>query len=175
MTYNSNPASLQFDKIVITASAGVFILDPNTNSVSTTVANPSSVFSNGARIIYSPTDDKYYAASLSNNRLVVLSIATATTFTATFVSNNLFLNDLRIDDTNDLLFTFPLEGGTGQNVLVKVFKKSTMQQIIAFRTSCFGGAGSQAGNGAIDLLNKRIFLTGRNAVANGTISVIRYL
>jgi len=175
MAYNSNVASLQFDKIVITAAAGVFILDPLTNTVSTTLANPSSVFSSGARIFYSATDDKYYAASLVNNRVVVLSIATATTFTATFVGNNLFLNDIKIDDANDLLFTFPLEGGTGQNVLVKVFKKSTMTQIIAFRTSCVGGNGSQSGNGAIDLVNKRIFLTGRNNTANSTVSVIRYL
>lgn len=175
MAYNSNVASLQFDKIVITAAAGVFILDPTTNLVSTTLANPSSVFSSGARILYSATDNKYYAASLVNNRVVVLSIATATTFTATFVGNNLFLNDIKIDDTNDLLFTFPLEGGVGQNVLVKIFKKSTMTQIIAFRSSCFGGAGSQAGNGAIDLLNKRIFLTGRNTASNGAVSVIRYL
>lgn len=175
MAYNSNPASLQFDKIVITAQNGVFILDPNTNSVSTTVANPSSAFNSGGRILYSATDDKYYATSLSNNRVVVLSIATATTFTALFLGNNLFLNDLKIDETNDLLFTFPLEGGTGQNVLVKVFKKSTMTPIISFRTSCFGGAGSQAGNAAIDILNKRIFVTGRNSVANSTVSVIRYL
>ncbi len=174
MAYNSNPASLQFDKIVITAQNGIFILDPNTNSVSTTVANPSSAFSSGSRILYSATDDKYYAASQVNNRIVVLSIATATTFTATFLGNSLFINEIRIDETNDLLFAFPVEGGAGQNVLVKIYKKSTMAPIIAFRTSCYGGT-SQAGNAAIDLLNKRIFLTGRNTAANSAVSVIRYL
>lgn len=175
MALNTNVSSLQFDKIVVCSSGGVSILDPNTNAISTTVANPGSVFSTGRFIRYSPSDDKYYAASRANNRLVVLSIATATTFTATFNSNNLFLMDCAVDDANDLLFTFPMEGGAVESILVKVYQKSTLTPIVAFKTSCLGGQSSESGFHAIDLLNKRLFVVGRNAQANGAVSVIRYL
>lgn len=175
MALNTNSSSLQFDKIVVCASAGVAILDPNTNTITTTVANPSSVFNGGRYIQYSASDDKYYAASRANNRLVVLSIDTATTFTATYIPNNLFLMDCAVDDANDLLFTFPMENGSTGNVLVKMYKKSTLTPLVAFKTSCLGGASSQSGFHAIDLLNKRIFVVGRTGQPNGAVSVIRYI
>lgn len=175
MALNTNSSSLQFDKIVVCGAGGVAILDPNTNTITTTVVNPGSAFNVGRYIQYSAADDKYYAASQANGRIVCLSIDTATTFTATFIPNNLFLMDCAVDDANDLLFTFPMEGGGLESILVKVYQKSTLTPIVAFKTSCFGGAGSQSGFHAIDLLNKRLFVVGRNNQPNGAVSVVRYL
>lgn len=173
MALNTNPASLQFDKIVIGAQSGICIFDPSTNSISTTVANPSSAINVARFLEYSSVDDKYYLVSTSNSRLVVLSIATATTFTATFISNQQNLTTVVIDDANDYLFTFPLFSSGSAIISAKMFKKSTLEPIVTINPLTQGGAANTSGLGLIDLSNNRIFMVGRNA-STASVSILRY-
>jgi hypothetical protein len=176
MALNTNPSSLQFNKIVVSAGGGIFIVDPTTNTVSTTLANPSSAISNGRFIIYSPVDDIYYVPSFSNSRLVILSIATATTFTATSLRNQQNISSVLIDEANDYLFMFPLAStGSGPiNLAAKMFKRTTLEPIVTIAPTNLTGAGGSAGFVSMDLPNNRIFLVGRNA-SFGSVSILRYL
>ena len=174
MALNTNSLSSQFDKIVIAAQSGICIFDPTTNAVSTTVANPSSAISSAAFLTYSSIDDKYYVASAGNGRLVVLSIATATTFTATFLSNQQALRNVVIDETNDYLFMFPLWSSGGTNIASKMFKKTTLEPIVSITPLSQGGAASSSGLGVIDLANSRIFVVGRSA-SLGNVSILKYV
>jgi hypothetical protein len=175
MALNTKVSSAQYNKVVLSASAGVAIFDPTTNAITATSVNPSSLISTGRYIVYSSTQDKYYLASQVNNRLVILSIASSTTFTATSVQNQLFLNDVVIDDTNDLLFTVPMEALSATNILVKQYRLSTMAPLLAFRTSTTGGGNTIAGYIAKDTANTRLFVIGRTAAANSGVSIIKYL
>ena len=174
MALNTNVSSLQFDKIVIGAQSGICIFDPTTNAISTTVANPSSAISSVRFLTYSTVDDKYYAASAGNGRLVVLSIATATTFTATFLSNQQGVGNVVIDETNDYLFMFPLWSVGGTNIAAKMFKKTTLEPIVTITPLSQGGAASSSGLGVIDLANSRIFVVGRSA-SLGNVSILKYV
>ena len=175
MCWNQNGSSSQNGKMVVTGTAGIAIFDPTTNSISTSNANPSSAISNGSHIVYSPTQDKYYVASRGNNRLVVLSIASSTSFTATWVQNQLFLTDLCIDESNDYLFAVPMEGYVNSSILVKQYTLSTMAIKIAYKTSSTGGTGSISGYVARDSSNKRLFVVGRLSTANSSVCSIKYI
>jgi hypothetical protein len=174
MALNTNAISLQFDKIIIGAQNGICIFDPSTNAISTTLANPSSAINNAVFLTYSTTDDKYYVSSSVNNRLVILSIATATTFTAVFISNQQGLRSVVVDDANDYLFMFPLWSTGATNIAAKMFKKTTLEPIVTIQPLSQGGAGGVAGLVAIDLANNRIFLVGR-ATSQGSVSILRYV
>lgn len=175
MALNTKVSSAQYNKVVLSSSSGVAIFDPTTNAITATSVNPSSLISTGRYIVYSSTQDKYYLASQGNNRLVILSIASGTTFTATSVQNQLFLNDVVIDDTNDLLFTVPMEALSATNILVKQYRLSTMVPLLAFRTSTTGGANTIAGYITKDVANTRLFVIGRTGATNSGVSIIKYL
>ena len=174
MALNTNVSSLQFDKIVIGAQSGICIFDPTTNTISTAVANPSSAINLSRFLVYSDVDDKYYVSSFSNSRLVVLSIATATTFTATFLSNQQSLFTIAIDQVNDYLFMFPLWSSGGTNIAAKMFKKTTLEPIVTITPLSQGGAGGIPAIAVIDITNSRLFLVARNA-SLASVSILKYV
>ena len=178
MCLNTNVSSVQYDRIIITSSngaTGIAILNPSTNSITASAANPSSSLSTCRSIFYSSSQDKYYVCSAGNNKLIVISPATATTFTySAQLFNQLFLNDLHIDDANDILFLAPMEGGTVYSVLVKAYKLSTLTPYNTFKTTTYGGASSFSGYLAHDTNGDRLFVVGRNTATNTGICVIKY-
>lgn len=176
MALNNNPASAQFDRIVVSSNVGVAILNPNTNSISTTAVNPSSSISLGREIAYSPTDDKYYVASQVNSRIVCLNIASATTFSVNKIRYNAFqIVSLQIDETNDLiLLNQAASDAFNTDVLCNIIQKSTFDSLTNINTPSFGGANSLSGYIKLDTVNKRAFLAG-SASASRSITTVRYL
>lgn len=170
MALNTKVGSLQFDKIVVSSNNGIAILDPSTNAITTSVANPSSAISGGRAISFSPTLDKYYVASTTNSRVVELAIATATTFTATILHNQSSASDLLIDDTNDLLFVF---NNPGLQFSARMHKLSTLEPIMSLPINA-SSVTAIAGYGCIDLPNKRIFAGGRTSQP-AQVFILRYL
>jgi hypothetical protein len=175
MVLNNNPSSAQFDKIILTASGGVAILDPNTNSISTTLVNPSSSISTGRKILYSQVDDKYYIASQLNHRVVCLNIDSATTFSVDKIKYNAFqIMDLEIDESNDLLIINQVGAITiNLNTMCHFIKKSTFESMTNINTPSLGGGNSQAGYLKLDTVNRRVFIAGRGS--SRSIVTVKYL
>jgi hypothetical protein len=177
MALNNNVASAQFDRIVVASNLGVAILNPNTNAITTTIVNPSSAFSGGRDIVYSPTDDKYYAASQVNHRIICLNIASATTFTLNKIKYSAYqVIGLQIDETNDLLMFTQLASGTGNllGVFCNFIQKSTFDSYTNIVTNLAGGGSSIAGPIKLDATNKRVFVAGTQSAGRSVITV-RYL
>lgn len=176
MALNNNPSSAQFDRIVVSSNVGVAILNPNTNSISTTAVNPSSSISLGREIAYSPTDDKYYVASQVNSRIVCLNIVSATTFSVNKIRYNAFqIVSLQIDETNDLiLLNQAASDAFNTDVLCNIIQKSTFDSLTNINTPSFGGGNSLSGYIKLDTVNKRAFIAG-SASASRSITTVRYL
>ena len=81
--WNQNGASAHNGLLVITAlsSNGVSIVNPATNTLVAGAVNPSSKLSSPFGIAYVASVDQYYVCSLGNNKVVVLTPNTSTTFT----------------------------------------------------------------------------------------------
>ena len=177
MALNNNVASAQFDRIVVAANLGVAILNPTTNAITTTIVNPSSAFSGGRDILYSPTDDKYYAASQVNHRIICLNIASATTFTLNKIKYNAFqVIGLQVDEANDLIMFTQLAsaGGFALTIFCNFIQKSTFDNLTNVVTNLSGGGSSIAGPIKLDLTNRRLFVSGTKA-DNRTVVTVRYL
>ena len=177
MALNNNVASAQYDRIVVAANLGVAILNPNTNAITTSIVNPSSAFSGGRDILYSPTDDKYYAASQVNHRIICLNIASATTFTLNKIKYNAFqVIGLQVDEANDLIMFTQLAsaGGFALTIFCNFIQKSTFDNLTNVVTNLSGGGSSIAGPIKLDLTNRRLFVSGTKA-DNRTVVTVRYL
>jgi hypothetical protein len=175
MALNTNIASLQYDKIVVSASAGVAILNPTTNLITTTVANPSSAISSGARIRYIASTNQYVLASFSNGFIIFLDIASATTFTLNAAVRNFpGVLDVSIDEAKGYIFTAFIGSSTLNVLFISVIDLTTKKPKITIGTNVICGSGSTSGYIALDLPNNRFFVCGRSNNANVS-SAITYL
>jgi hypothetical protein len=173
MAWNQNASSSQFDKVVVACSAGVIIFNPATGLVSTTIANPSSIISTGREIRYNATLDKYYVANLGNSTVVELSIASATTFTASKIVRNISsAYSLHIDHTAGYIFVTSVDSGTTV-VLLNIFDSTTLELLSSFRTNAALVSGATDTSAWIDTANRRIFVTGRRTTSNAA-AVVKY-
>jgi hypothetical protein len=175
MVLNTNVASLQYDKIIVSAQLGVAILNPTTNLITTTVANPSSSINIGVRIRYISSTDQYIIASYFNNSIVVLDIASATTFTLNSTIRNIpGVQDVSLDEASGYIFT-SFTGLTSSNVLfVSIIDLTTKNVKIKIGTNVICGAALTPGYIAMDIPNSRFFVCGRSTNTNVSTS-IKYL
>lgn len=173
MAYNNNVSSSQYDFIVVACSAGLVIFNPNTNSVSTTLANPSTSIALGREIRYNSSTDKYYVACNTNNSVVELSIASATTFTPSKISRNILAPySLHIDHTAGYIFVTSVDSN-GVTVLLNVMDSTTMDFITSFKTNAGLVAGAADSSASIDTFSRRIYVTGRRTTTC-SVSVVKY-
>jgi hypothetical protein len=162
---NSNVASLQNGKIVVSGNGGVAIFDPSTNAITTTTANPSTSISGGRSIRYISSLDQYVIANQGNNNIIVLSIATATTFAvANTISSALGVQDVVVDESANYIITTLATTTTGQ-VAFQVYNMANKYSLFTMPTSV-NGSGSAAGRIYLDSLNKRAFIVGRSSGSN---------
>ena len=174
MALNTNVASLQYDKIIISAAGGVAIFNPATNLITTTLVNPSSVISSGRTIKYITSTDQYVIANPGGFNIIFLSIASATTFTFTSVIRNFAgIQDLCVDEASGYIFT--TSSGLGAGVIfVNTIDLTTKKVNLAIPTNVTCGISGAAGKISLDLPNKRMFVCGR-AGQNNLVSAIKYL
>jgi hypothetical protein len=175
MVLNTNAASAQFNKIIVTGSGGIAIFNPTTNAIDTAVANPSSAISTGREIVYSPIEDKYYVASQGNNTVVCLNVDSASTFSVNKIKYNAFnVTSLQISDSEDLLIINQVPAaGTNLNTMCHFMRRSTFESLINVLTPSIGGGNSLAGPVRLDATNKRVFVAGRGT--SRTIVTVKYL
>jgi len=174
MALNTNAASSQYDKIIISASGGVAIFNPATNLITTTLANPSSVISSGRTIKYITSTDQYVIANPGGFNIIFLDIASATTFTFTHAIRNFAgIQDLCVDEASGYIFT--TSSGLGSGVIfVSTIDLTTKTVKVAIATNVTCGISGAAGKISLDLPNKRMFVCGR-AGQNNLVSAIKYL
>jgi len=175
MVLNTNVSSSQYDKIIIAAQFGVAILNPTTNLITTTLVNPSSSISTGAKIRYISSTNQYIIASFANNSIIVLDIASATTFTLnTTIRNFPGVQDVGLDETSGYIFT-GFTGLTSANVLfISIIDLTTKKVKITIGTNVICGSSLTPGYIAMDTPNSRIFICGRSTTTNVS-TAIKYL
>jgi hypothetical protein len=174
MVLNNNASSLQFDKIIVGGSGGVGIFDPNTNAITTSVANPSSAINNAWSIDYSPTLDQYFISSISNHTVVCLDIASSTTFTLNKIKYQAWQTaSLAVDDANNrLIFSQIPSNATNLNFLIHFINLTTFESLINVLTPSVGGGNSTSGPIKLDTINKRVIGGGRGS--SRSVSVVKY-
>jgi hypothetical protein len=161
---NSNVASLQNGKIVVSGNGGVAIFDPSTNAITTITANPSTSISGARSIRYISSLDQYVIANNGNVNIIVLSVLTATTFAvANTISSVLGVQDVVVDEASNYIITTIATTGTTQ-LAFQVYDMTTKYSLFTMPTSVNGS--SAAGRIHLDSLNKRAFIVGRSAGAN---------
>jgi hypothetical protein len=162
---NSNPASLQNGKIVVSGNTGVAIFDPTTNAITTITANPSTSINGGRAIRYISSLDQYVIASAVNGNIVVLNIATATTFAvANIIQSALGVQDVVVDEVSNYIMTTLATTGTNQ-VAFQIYNMTTKYSLFTMPTSV-NASGTAAGRIHLDSLNKRAFIVGRSSGVN---------
>jgi hypothetical protein len=122
MTLNSNGSSAQNNRIVVSTDTGVIIINPSTNAVTATVTNVGGAIGSGRDIVYISSLDLYAVADLTNNRVVYLAPATATTFTASaYTYSILQASGLVYDSVNNKLFCAGLPFGLATNNPISIY------------------------------------------------------
>lgn len=177
MAWNQNPSSAQNGFVVITGFNSVAILNPATNTISTVAVNPGSSLSAPRGIVYVPSIDKYYVASMGNNTIVCLDVASATTFTVnSTIRNTHQVADIAIDESIGYLFAVSNISNTGLNtgVLgVKAIPYLAVKPNLTFQTQLTAG-GTRAGYITMDTVNRRLFAVGVGA-SPGFCNEIKYI
>ena len=175
MALNTNVASSQYDKIIVSASAGVAILNPTTNTITTTVVNPSSSISTGTKIRYITSTNQYVLSSFGNNSIVVLDIASATTFTLNSTIRNLpGILDVGLDETNNYLFAVFTGLVSALNLFVSIIDLPSKKVKNTIPTNVLCGSSATSGYIAMDTTNNRFFICGRSTNTNAA-TAIKYL
>lgn len=103
---NSNVASAQNDRLVVSGSLGLTIINPATNAVTAVASLVGGALSTNSAsgIIYISSQDLYVVCDTVNNRLCWLTPATATTFTASYFTYSLNRCwSLAYDSTNQVI------------------------------------------------------------------------
>lgn len=140
---NSNVASAQNDRLVVTGSGGVTIINPTTNAITAAASNVGGAlgaFSFG--IIYIASQDLYVVCDSTNNRLCYLTPATATTFTASYFTYSLRgCWSLAYDSTNNVILVVGYNTTTGSgtipgNVILWVIDATTRVCLRTIITNC---------------------------------------
>jgi len=175
MVLNTNVASSQYDKIIVSASAGVAILNPSTNAITTTVVNPSSSISTGTKIRYITSTNQYVLSSFGNNSIVVLDIASATTFTLNSTIRNLpGILDVGLDETSGYIFTAFTGLTSASQLFISLIDLTSKKVKITIGTNVLCGSASTSGYLAMDTPNTRFFICGRSSNTN-VATTIKYL
>lgn len=175
MCLNTNASSAQYDHIILSCGGGVAIYDPTTDAITTTLTNPSTSISSGRTIKYITSTDQYAIANPGNLNIVILDIASATTFTVNSTIRNMSgIQDLCVDETNGYIFT-TVSGLTSANVLFMTIIDLTTKLVkLTIPTNVICGASTAAGKISLDQSNTRMFVCGRSSVAN-VVSAIKYV
>ena len=178
MAYNQNGSSSQNGFVIVAANAGFFIVNPSTNSVTTTIANPSSAISGGRDCVYSPSLDKYFIASTTSGSIGCFSIASATTLSLDSTIYQAYnVTSLGLDETNGYLFACVItnnSAGSG-TVGIKAIPYGAVSAYAIGLTGLVGGGSSIAGVIAMDTLNNRIFAIGSVAGIVGQAVALKYI
>ena len=175
MCLNTNASSAQYNHIILSCGGGVAIYDPITDAITTTLTNPSTAISSGKTIKYITSTDQYAIANSGNLNIVILDIASATTFTVNSIIKNMSgIQDICIDETLGYIFT-TVSGLTSAVVLfVSVIDLASKTVKLTIPTNVICGASTAAGKISLDLPNQRMFVCGRSSVTNA-VSTIKYV
>lgn len=180
MCLNTNASSAQYNHIILSCGGGVAIYDPTTDAITTTLTNPSSAIpssaiSSGKTIKYITSTDQYAIANSGNLNIVILDIASATTFTVNSTIRQMAgIQDLCVDETNGYIFT-TVSGLTSANTLFMTIIDLTTKLVkLTIPTNVICGASTAAGKISLDQSNTRMFVCGRSSVAN-VVSAIKYV
>ena len=177
MAWNQNGSSSQNGSIIVASNTGFFIVNPSTNSVTTTIANPSSAISGGRDCVYSPVLDKYFIANNTSNTVVCFSIASSTTLAVDSTIYQAYtIISMGIDESNGYLFMCVLtnaSAGSGA-VGVKAIRYNETLSTALSLTGLVGGGSSVAGALSLDVANQRIFVIGYSAGLIGQAVSLKY-
>lgn len=175
MCLNTNASSAQYNHIILSCGGGVAIYDPTIDAITTTLTNPSSAISSGRTIKYITSTDQYAIANPGNLNIVILDIASATTFTVNSTIRNMSgIQDLCVDETNGYIFT-TVSGLTSAAILfVTVIDLTTKLVKLTIPTNVICGASTAAGKISLDQSNTRMFVCGKSSVTN-VVSTIKYV
>ena len=176
LTLNNNPSSVQFERVVVGASGGLYVFNAVTNAQISANQNPSSLLSFVKAVKYVPSKDIYIVCSRDTRRIVILAPLTSSTFSVvTSIAGVSWPSDIFLDEANNLFFVS--HATVNSNFLhISVYDLVTYECLYTLPTSVQAGATNTVYTKISgDLASRRFFVPIlNNAIANSSYVKIKY-